>query len=122
MKKYPKLASQDTYYAPEFTFNISIELINLLRNPTIVAQSYDPTYLKQLHQVIHSLAVEYHITGNDRIYLIYVHLVFAKISNLQDFKELGDHRENIVPISKEIERVNILNPHCLLANLKLYDN
>ncbi len=46
MKKYPKLASQDTYYAPEFTFNISIELINLLRNPTIVAQSYDPTYLK----------------------------------------------------------------------------
>jgi hypothetical protein len=74
----------------------------LLRNPKIIGQSFDPLYIKEVYTVVHSLTVEYHVEAEYRIYLILMHLVFAKISNLQDFKELGAEREKIISVSKEI--------------------
>lgn len=70
---------------------------------------------------MHSLSVEYHIKTADRLYLIYIHLIFSQVENLQDFKELGEQRGSIKPISKDIETVNVMNADCLFANLKNVD-
>lgn len=48
------------------------------------------------------MAVEYHVTVADRIYLVYLHLVFSMVSNLEEWKELGEMREAIKPISRNV--------------------
>jgi aminopeptidase N len=58
------------------------------------------------------------VKEEDRIYVIYLHLVFSLIENIKDFSELGPFVEKIQPINQIIEEVNNVNAHCIEANLK----
>lgn len=80
---------------PEFAFNLSIDLLNLFRNPKINNMSFDPGYLKEMYKIVHALSVEYHIKSADRLYVLYLHLIFSLVENLKDFKELGEGRAKI---------------------------
>jgi len=72
------------------SFNINVELINLLRNPKFDNNlCFDLSYMKELHQVVHSIAIEYKIKQEERIYVIYMHLAISLIENLKDMTDLG---------------------------------
>jgi hypothetical protein len=44
------------------------------------------------------------------------------IENLKDLVELGSNCQKITPMSRAIDDVNIVNAHCIEANLKILDN
>lgn len=78
--------------------------MNLLRNPIIDdSQSYENEYLSQLYQSISATMLKNNLSVSDRIYVIYLHLVFAQVENLNDFTSLGEKRNLIKPRARIID-------------------
>lgn len=69
--------------------------------------------------VVEALSHKYKLKLNEEIYAIYIHIMLSLIDNIKDFADLEIIRDKILPLSKVIDNVNIVNAHCIHTNINM---
>lgn len=101
-----------------YSFNFSIKLLNLLRDPIIDHRDFKTEYLQQVANELNNL-------GEDSQFnemLIYLHLIMAQVDNLNEIDELRDDDIQMVRLNSEKwNHTNLMNCKCIMANLTHFD-
>ena len=95
---------------------MNVSLLQFFRNPELIQhQEFSPQYIENVRTILKN---EMKVRDEAEIYAIYMHLVLAQVHNLFELEALGEERKGLRKIGKEWNLTNVMNAHCIRANIR----